>query len=43
MTGLVDDFPFVWGVVAGGGVEVTAAGDMVDDEDSKFVIMNLCV
>jgi hypothetical protein len=43
MTGLVDDFPFVWGVVAGGGVEVTAAGDMADDEESRFVIMNLCV
>lgn len=37
ITGLVDDFPFVWGVVlVGGGVEVTAAGDMADGEDSMF-------
>lgn len=43
VTGLVDDFPFVWGVVVGGGVEVTAPGDMADDEESRFVIMNLCV
>ena len=43
MTGLVDDFPFVWGVELGGGVEVTAAGDMVGDLDSRFGRMDLCV
>ena len=43
MTGLVDDFPFVWGVELGGGVEVTAAGDMVDGVDSRFGMTVLCV
>jgi len=42
MTGLVDDFPFVWGFVLG-GVEVTAAGDMVGELDSRFGMTGLCV
>lgn len=42
MTGLVDDFPFVWGVVLG-GVEVTAAGDMTGELDSRFGMTDLCV
>jgi hypothetical protein len=42
MTGLVDDFPFVWGVVEG-GVEVTTAGDMADGEDSRSKMVYLCV
>jgi hypothetical protein len=42
ITGLVDDFPFVWGVVEG-GVEITAAGDMADGKDSRFRIIYLFV
>jgi hypothetical protein len=42
MTGLVDDFPFVWGVLEG-GVEVMAAGDMADGKDSRSRMKYLCV